>query len=73
MHRQHRVEQVREPNAVGFGDQPEQGAVAVEAPGAALLDQLQARLVVTVQELVRDLAGPCLVGQLESLAVVPLD
>ncbi len=33
--RQHRVEEVGEANAVGLGDQAEEGAVAVEAPGPA--------------------------------------
>jgi hypothetical protein len=39
--RQHRIEQVGQPDAVRLGDQPEQRAVAVEAPGPALLDDLQ--------------------------------
>ena len=30
---QQRIEEVGQPDAVGFGKQPEQGAVAVEAPG----------------------------------------
>ena len=47
-------------------------AVAVEAPGPALLDDLEARLVVAVEQLVRDLAGGGLVGQLERLGAEPL-
>ena len=49
---QHRVEEVGQADALRLGDQAEEGAVAVEAPGAALLDELQARLVVAVEQLV---------------------
>ena len=55
--RQHRIEEVREADAVRLGDEAEERAVAVEAPGAALLDDLEARLVVAVEQLVRHLAG----------------
>src|SRR5439155_12778038 len=46
---------------------------AVEAPGAAVLDDLEAVLVVPVEQLVGDLARGRLVGQLERLGTVPLD
>ena len=69
---QHRVEEVRQADALRLGDQPEEGAVAVEAPGPALLDDLEARLVVAVEQLVGDLAGGRLVGQLERLGAEPL-
>ena len=48
-------------------------AVAVEAPRAAVLDDLEARLVVAVEQLVGDPAGWRLVGQLERLGAEPLD
>ena len=54
---QHGIEQVREADAVRLGDEAEQRAVAVEAPGPALLDDLEAGLVVAVEQLVGDLAG----------------
>ena len=73
MHRQHRVGQVRQADAVGLGDQPEQGAIAVEAPGAALLGDLQAWLVVAVEQFVGEPAGRCLVGQFQGLGAEPLD
>jgi hypothetical protein len=73
VHRQHRVEQMRQADAVGLRDQAEERAVAVEAPGPALLDQLQAGLVVAVEQLVGDLAGRGLVGQLQRLGAEPLD
>ena len=53
---QHRIEEVRQADAVRLGDQPEQRAVAVEAPGPALLDDLEPGLVVAVEQLVGDLA-----------------
>ena len=56
-----------------LGDQAEQRAVAVEAPGPALLDDLEPRLVVAVEQLVGHLAGRRLVGQLERLRAEPLD
>ena len=71
--REHRVEQVREADAVRLGDEPEQRAVAVEAPGPALLDDLEPRLVVAVEQLVRDLAGRRLVDELEGVGAEPLD
>ena len=71
--RQHRIEEVRQADAVRLGDQAEERAVAVEAPGPALLDDLEARLVVAVEQLVRHLAGRRLVGQLERLGAEPLD
>ncbi len=70
--RQHRVEEVREANALGLGDQAEQRAVAVEAPRPALLDQVEPRLVVAIEQLVRHLAGGRLVGELERLGAEPL-
>ena len=73
VHRQHRVEEMGEADAVGLRDQAEEGAVAVETPGPALLQQLQAGLVVTVEQLVGDLAGRGLVGQLQGLGTEPLD
>jgi hypothetical protein len=42
----HRVEEMSEPDAVGLGDQTEQGAVTVEAPRAADREDLEALLVV---------------------------
>ena len=65
VHGEHGVEEMREADALGLGDQAEEGAVAVEAPRPADFDDLQLGLVVTVQKLVGDLAGGCLVGQLQ--------
>ena len=72
VNRQQRVEQVREADALGFGHEPEQGAVAVEAPWPPLGDDLEPVLVVAVEQLVGDRAGRRLVRQLERLRAEPL-
>ncbi len=54
--REHRIEQVGQADAVRLGDETEQRAVAVEAPRPARLDDLEARLVVPVEDLVRHAA-----------------
>ena len=51
---EHGVEEVREPNALRLGHEAEQRSVAVEAPGPPHLDNLKARLVVTVEQLAGD-------------------
>ena len=71
--RQQRVEQVGQADAVGLGDQAELGAVTVEAPGAALLDQVQPGFVTAVEQFVGHLAAGRLVGQFKSLRAKPLD
>ena len=61
-----------ESNAVGFRDQAEQAAVAVKTPRTALLDDLKSRLVVAVQQLVRDSAAGIFVCEFERLRTEPL-
>lgn len=56
MHREHRVEQVSEPDAVRFGYQTKERPVAVEAPWAARLDNFKTWLVVAIDDLVRHAA-----------------
>ena len=70
--RQDGVEQVGEADAVGLGDQAEQRTVAVEAPRPSGLGNLEARLVVAIQDLVGDLAGGGLVRQLDRVRAEPL-
>ena len=62
-----------EADPLRLGDQAEQGAVTVEAPGSTELDDLETELVVTVQQLIGDLAGRRLVGQLERFGAEPLN
>ena len=71
--REHRVEQVGEADALRLGDEAEERAVAVETPGPALLDHVEAGFVVAVEQLVGDLPARGLVGQLQGLRAEPLD
>ena len=73
MHREHRVEEMRKTYALSLRYQAEECAIAIEAPWPALLDQFQARLIVAIDQLVSDLAGGGLVGQLQCLRAEPLD
>ena len=72
MHRQHWVEQMRQANALGFGHQTKQRAVAVKAPGTALLDQFKALFIVAVKQLVGNLACRVLVSELQRFRAKPL-
>ena len=63
MDREHWIEQVRQPYSVGFGNQPEKGAVAVEAPRPALLRNLDSWLIVSIEEFVGYLAGWSLIRE----------
>ena len=67
------IEQVREANAVGLGDEPQQRAVAVERPRTTGLDQLERGFLVAIDEAVGDGAGRILVGDLGGLITEPLD
>ena len=71
VHRQRGIEQVREADAQRLRHQPEQRAVAVEAPRAALRGALQARFVFPVEELAAQLAARAAVGQLQRLRSDP--
>lgn len=59
--------------ALRLGDQPKQCTITVEAPGAALFHDLDTRLIVPVEQLVRNFPFGCLVGELERRRPVPLD
>jgi len=58
---------------LGFGDQAEQIAVAVETPGATLFHQIKSNFIVAIEELVGHLSGGCLVGELKGLRTKPLN
>ena len=70
---EHRIEQVRQADALRLGDEAEEFAVAVEAPGPALLDDLEPGFVVTIQQRVPDAARRILVGQFHRLGAEPLN
>ena len=57
MNREDRIEEMREADALGFGHEAEEGAVAVEAPGTALLNNFKARFIMPVEESVCHLPG----------------
>ena len=59
-------------DTVGFGDEAEEAAVAVEAPWPPQLDHLDPRLVVTVEEFVCDLSIRGFVGKFDRLRAEPL-
>ena len=71
--RQDRVEEMRQPDAVRFGDEAEECAVTVETPGATLFDDFDPGLVVPVEEPVGDSSGGVLVGELQGGGAEPLD
>ena len=70
--REHRVEQVRQADAVRLGDQAEERPVAVEAPGTTGGHDLQHGLVVPIEQLVADPAAGVLVGELHGVRAEPL-
>ena len=67
------VEGVGEADALGLGDESEESAVGVEAPGAAFVDDFEVGLAGAVEELVADVAGRVFVGEFECVGAVPLD
>ena len=71
VHGEHRVEEVREADAVRLGDEPVRGAVAVEAPRAPLPHDFEARFVVAVEDLLGDPARRRAVDQGERVRAVP--
>ena len=72
VHGEHGVEQVREADPVGLGDQAEQRTVAVEAPRPPRFDDRETRLVVAIQHFVRNPAVGRAVDQRERVGAVPL-
>jgi hypothetical protein len=73
VHRQHGIEEMRKPDALGLRHEAKERAIAVEAPRPTLLDEFEARLVVAVEQFVRHLAGSRLVGQFQRFGAKPLD
>src|SRR5579885_1214069 len=58
---------------MGLGDQPKLRTVTVKAPGPSLFDNLDPRLVMPVQKLVRNLAIWRFIRQFHSGRTIPLD
>lgn len=57
-------------DAMGFGNEPKESSVAIEAPRATLPDDLEARLVVAVEEDIRDTPVWFLVGALRGYSIL---
>ena len=72
VHGENRVEQVSEANAMCLCHEAERGAVAVEAPRAALLDYFESSLVMPVEDLVSDPSGRVAVDEGQRVGPVPL-
>ena len=66
-HRDIRVEQVGEADPLGLGGELERLAVAIEGPGTALGHELEARLILAEEELLRDSTVCGAVGQRNDL------
>jgi hypothetical protein len=56
MNGEHGIEQICQTDALRFGNQAEECSITVEAPGTALLDNLESAFVVSIKDLVRDTA-----------------
>jgi hypothetical protein len=67
------VEEIGEPDAKGLRNQAQRVAVGVVRPGAPVGDQLQARLIAAIEQLLPYAAGRVLVRDLGSLPAVPFD
>ena len=72
MHCKHWIEEVGESDAMCFGYEAEEGAVAIEAPGAALFDEGESRFVVAIEDFFGHLAGWAPVDQREGVGSMPL-
>src|SRR5690349_4223791 len=72
MHRQVRVEQVREVDTERLGGKAEELSVAVEAPGAAQLLNLKRSLVAAIEELVVDPTRLVSIRKRQRLRAMPL-
>jgi hypothetical protein len=70
--REHGIEEMREADAVRFSDQTKERAVAVEAPWASGLDDLETRLVVPIEDLVRYPAARPAIHERQGVRAVPL-
>jgi hypothetical protein len=73
VHGENRVEQVSEANAMCLCHEAERGAVAVEAPRAALLDYFESSLVMPVEDLVSDAPRGVAIDERQRIGAVPLD
>src|SRR4029077_14855705 len=72
MYGEHWIEQMCQTDTMRLRNKSKQMAVTVKAPRAAVLDYFEARLVMTIKQLVSNTARWPLVGQLKRLGTKPL-
>src|SRR5271166_7159929 len=72
MYSEHRVEQVCQTDTMRLRNKSKQMPVAVEAPRASVLNDLQARFVMAIKQLIGNTARWPLVGQLKRFGAKPL-
>ena len=72
MYSEHWVEQVRQTDTMRLRNKSEQMPVAVEAPRASVLHDLEARFVMAIKQLVGNTARWPVVSQLKRLGTKPL-
>src|SRR5579871_151904 len=72
MQREAWVEEIRQANPVGFGDEPQQSAIDIKAPQSRRLNDLQSRLAVAVGQFITQAARSIFVGQFNRDPAVPL-
>jgi hypothetical protein len=73
MHSQDRVKKMGEANAMGFGDEAKEAAIAIKAPGSTLLNDLKARFIVAIEQFIGDFASSGFVGEFYRIGAEPLD
>ena len=66
------VEEMRQADAVGLGNQTVGGAIAIEAPLAALFDECEPGFVLPVENLLRDAASGGPINHRKRVRAVPL-
>ena len=70
---QQRVKEVCQADSLGFGNQPEEGAVAIETLRPALGDDFDGRFAVEVEKFVRRPTTGVFVREIDSNVADPLD
>src|ERR1051326_5508453 len=73
MHGQHWIKQMCKTDPMRLGNEPKQSPIAIEAPGSTQLNNLNPRLVVTVEKFIRHLTGRRLICQLNCGGAEPLN
>ncbi len=65
MYCQDRIKEVRQPYAVGFGNQSEKTAVAIKTPGPPCFNHFEAVFVILIKKFVRHTPGWIFKSQLQ--------